>query len=282
MTCPSGFFRGLSLALAHRVEPGAWYMPMTAYFDESGTHGAESPAILVAGFGATVAQWNGCEKRLRKLFDDYEVDKFHAKDFRGTKGDFKGWDIDKKAKFNSRFLRTIDDQLSFGVAGIVSPPEYKTHYRDKEFPRGARRDSAYGICFRAAFVRATKDFHDRPQDWPLNIVLELGHPNGQDAVRIFEEVKNLPKFKGMFGTITFAAKDDCIFLAVADSLAYALFRTQAGFIKHPTEKNAVPVGPCDPPYYVHKLRMSRTMIDKRGLKSLHRICCETHAMRRRS
>jgi hypothetical protein len=259
------------LALAHRLEPKTRYMVMTAYFDESGTHGKESPTNIVAGFGATVQQWNGCEKRLKKLFGDYDVPHFHAKEFRGTDGPFKGWDKDTKGKFLGRFLRITDDQLSFGVAGIMSPTDYRQHYRGKPFPRTSRPDSAYGLCFRTALGRSLLNFCNQPHTWPLNVVLELGHKNAQDAVRVFEEVKNDPRFNGLLGTISFAAKQDCMFLGLADSLAYALFRSTAGYTKHPTNPIAVPLGPCIPPYYVHKLQMSRTLIEKEGLKMLYEM-----------
>jgi hypothetical protein len=71
-------------------------MVMTAYFDESGTHGAESPATIVAGVGGTVAQWTGVEKRLTALYRDFSVKKFNAKDFRGSKKNFKNLDRTKK------------------------------------------------------------------------------------------------------------------------------------------------------------------------------------------
>jgi hypothetical protein len=266
-------FSKLSLALAHRADPRGWCMTMTAYFDESGTHGKDSPAVLVGGFGATVAQWNGCEKRLKKLFADHQIEKFHAKDLQHRKGDFKGWDRQTAARFNSRFLQIIDEQLSFAVAGIVSPADYKAYYRDKPFPRRARPDTIYGICFRTAFVRSTLDFKDKRQDWPLNIVMESGHKNSTDATRIFEEQKKNPRFDRMFGTITFATKKDCIFLALADSFAYTLFRSQAGTAVHPTNPDAVPVGESDPPYYVSRLKMSRTLLEKRGLSYLYKVCC---------
>jgi hypothetical protein len=244
-------------------------MVMTAYFDESGTHGDQSPMIIVAGFGATVAQWTGCEKRLTKLFSDFGVSHFHAKDFRQTKGEFKGWTVTKKGQFLSRFLRITDEQLTFGVAGIMRPEDYKLHYRDKLFPRGKRPDTAYGICFRTALVRSFLDYHDQRHNWPLNVVLELGHPNWKDAERVFKEIRADPRFDGMLGTVSFAAKKDCQFLGLADALAYALFRNTGGYTD--AGKGVVPLGPADPPYYVHRLKMSGTRLDAPGLKKLYSI-----------
>jgi hypothetical protein len=68
--------------------------------------------------------------------------------------------------------------------------------------------------------------------------------------------------------MTFEGKN-ALPLAIANSLAYAMFRMTAGFSKHPTEPNAaVVVGPADPPYYVSKIPMTRTLIDENTLASL--------------
>lgn len=271
------FFEGLHLALAHRFEPGALYMAMTAYFDESGTHGANSPAIIVAGFGATVAQWNGCEKRLKKLFNDYAVRAFHAKEFRGTDGDFKGWDVGRKGKFLSRFLKIIDEQLAFAVSARMAPADYKQYYRENPFPRSVQPDTACGLGFRVALARSLRNYRDQPHDWPLNVVLELGHKNWQDAARTFKELKNDPRFDRMLGTVSFATKVDCIFLGTADALAYALFRNAGGYSERQANPNLMPLGPADPPYYVHQPRMSRILLDARSLRSLYRIHCTSSA-----
>lgn len=87
----SGWVQVLDSAFYWNVKPDRHsYMVTLAYFDESGTHGAESPLVTVAGFIATVEQWNRYERDLRDLFIDFDVKKFHAMDFRQRKGDFKG------------------------------------------------------------------------------------------------------------------------------------------------------------------------------------------------
>jgi hypothetical protein len=265
-----------------RFKSDASYMVMHAYFDESGTHGADSPATIVAGLGATAAQLVGMEKRLSKLFADFGVGTFHAKDVRGTKGDFKGWESGAKAKFNSRFLQILDNQMAFGAAGIVAPEDYRKHYRDKPFPKRVRPDTEYGLCFRITLGRSMLFLRDRPRaDWPLNVVLELGHKNQHDAVRIFEEVKSLPQNAGLLGTVSLASKSDCLFLAVADSLAYSLFRTTAGYTKHPTDPTAVPVGVCDPPYYVHKVPTKKITLRKNDLERFYKDHCQKGSSLRR-
>ena len=62
--------------------------------------------------------------------------------------------------------------------------------------------------------------------WPLNFVLELGHRNSADAVRLFAEFKNDlgPGDQAAIGTISFDYKKTCLPLAIADALVYSTFR----------------------------------------------------------
>ena len=76
---PRGYVGDLDWSLSWRLRPDRLYMAMKGYFDESGTHGAESPVVIVGGFIATVEQWDAYERDLKALLDDYGVKKFHAR-----------------------------------------------------------------------------------------------------------------------------------------------------------------------------------------------------------
>lgn len=264
-----GYVGDLDWSLNWRVNPDRPYMAMIGYFDESGTHGAESPVVIVAGFIATVEQWDAYERDLAPLLTEYGVKKFHAKDFRQTKGDFKGWSSAKKAKFNSRFLRLADEHLACGISAVLSSDAYRLIYRAGDFLRTARPDTQYGLCVRAVLWKAIVFMKDRKQDWPLSMIFERGTGHEGDAIRIFNEVEDglLPEYEGLFRPIAFDTKAASP-LAIADSLAYAIFRMSAGYSKHPTEPNAAVVGPADPPYYVSKIPLSRTLVDENTLKDL--------------
>jgi hypothetical protein len=112
---------------------------------------------------------------------------------------------------------------------------------------------------------------DRKADWPLNFVFETGTHHEAEAASIFFEARDqlLPEYRDAFGSVTFETKA-VLPLAIADSLSYAIFRLSAGYSKHPTEPNAAIVGPADPPYYVHKIPMSRTLIDEDSLAALRK------------
>lgn len=249
--------------------PDHLYMAMTGFFDESGTHGAESPVVIVAGFLATVEQWDAYERDLKTLMAEYSVKQFHAKDLRQHKGDFKGWPTARRATFTSRFLQLADQHLSYGVSTVLESASYHGIYRAGNVLRTAPRDSQYGLCVRAALWKTIVLMRDRKADWPVNFVFEQGNGHEGDAIRVFGEVRDnlLPEYAPMFRSLTFDTKET-VPLAIADSLAYAIFRMSAGYSKHPTEPNAAVVGPSDPPYYVSKIPMSRTLIDENTLAAL--------------
>ena len=247
-------------------------MVMTAYLDESGTHGASSPLTTVAGFIGTAEQWMAYEHAVTELFAEFKVQTFHAIDFRRTKGDFKGWKLPQKAKFNSRFLKLADDHLTAGISMILGTGSYDAIYRSGTFPRKARPDTKYGLCVRSALWKAIVLLVKRKTDWPLNVVLETGNVNAGDAIRVFAEVQEslTTEYASLLGCLSFASKKGCLPLALADSFAYSIFRMTAGYSAHPTEPNACIVGPADPPYYVSKIQMSRTLIDDNTLDQLRR------------
>jgi hypothetical protein len=142
---------------------------------------------------------------------------FHAIKFRTGKGDFKGWSIQKRAKFNSRFLKLADDHLACGLAMILRPDDYTNIYRVGEFRRRAPIDTQYGLCFRTALWKAAVLMKDRAADWPLHIVFENGHKNAGDAIRVFGE-ESLNEYAALLSGLDFASKEKCLPLATADSL----------------------------------------------------------------
>jgi hypothetical protein len=212
-------------------------------------------------FAATVGQWVGYEEALQSLFAQYGVKRFHSRKFRG-----KDWPHKRRAEFHSKFLRLSDENLGFGFAAILKPIEYAEIYRAGEMLRRARPDTEYGLCLRVAMWRAVLFMNERREDWPLNLVMEDGHKNVGDALRVYSEVKeSFPA--GLFNSITFQTKDDCLPLAAADHFAYSLFRFSAGMTGDP-EEVYMPAGPADPPYVVHKIPIRRVLITRESLADL--------------
>ena len=129
-------------------------MAMTAYFDESGTHGEASPAVIMGGFIATIAQWETYQVEISTLLQASGVKVFHAVDFRRRKNDFKNWTRAQSGQFNSKFLKLADDHMSFGLGSILASNTYKSIYRGGSGRPRRVLDSQYGLCFRVSMWRA--------------------------------------------------------------------------------------------------------------------------------
>jgi hypothetical protein len=145
---PSDFIGELCVALAHRWESERRFMILTAYFDESGTHGGSDLSVM-AGFIGDARQWRKFEKRTSKLFKRFKVDIFHTIDVKRTDKDFDGWKVDRKIEFLDEFHHIINETLERGFASILRNDDYD-YYSSLSWPKKTRKDSRYGLLFRAS------------------------------------------------------------------------------------------------------------------------------------
>lgn len=261
-------FCDLELALFHRTDLGAEFMVMTAYFDESGTHGAESPATIFGGMASTAGRWRDFNDAFGDLLRKHGIEKFHAKDFKNRNGPFKRMSFEEYAKFNSSFLHLIDHCVVRGIVIVLPSKPYKEMYRPRFKGMRSRPDSEYGLCFRAAILMYVKELDQGA--FPLVPVLEAGHKNAGDAVRVYNELKALDDI-GALGPMSFETKASCLPLAAADSIAYGMFRTVTGRETH-ENPNIVPSGPALPSYYAGatpgEAKITRVIIDESTLDYL--------------
>jgi hypothetical protein len=258
-------------------------MVLTAYFDESGTH-AGSKLSLMAGFVGDARQWRKFEKRATKLFQRFRVDVFHSIDVKRTDKDFAGWTVNRKIEFLDEFQHIVNETLERGFASILRSTDYD-YYANLPWPKGTRKDSVYGLLFRASLSSATEAaiavprwaFNDEPR---LHVVLESGHRNAPDAVRLYEFFgeKFGQQAKPLAG-LTFATKQDCLPLAAADLFAYSAYRQEAG-----GKPIGIPIKPTksDQSY---KGNAYRVVLERETLDALHQqaiIIANENALAKRS
>ncbi len=244
-------------------------MILTAYFDESGVH-AGSPVSVMAGFIGDARQWRKFEKRAAKLFNRYRVDIFYAIDIKRSDKDFKDWTVDKKIVFWDEFSHITNETLEAGFSAVLRDDEYHQFYADRQRPAKVLKDLKYGILFRAALSAAVDEVLSvtRWKDGKepsLNIVLESGHSNAGDTVRLYELWKrNLPhKHPGALSGLTFQSKANCLPLAAADLIAYGTYQLEIG--NDILGKSKKPLK-ADASYRFHVYRVG---IDKESLESLY-------------
>ena len=203
-------------------------MVLTAYFDESGTH-AGSEVTAMAGFVGDARQWRKFEKRVGKLFQRFSVDVFHTIDVRRTDKDFEGWKVDRKLEFLDEFQHIINETLESGVSSFIRNDDYK-YYCDLGWPKKTRRDSKYGILFRGCLSQIIDYVGHIPlaNEPRLHIVLEDGHKNAEDTVRIYNWAKDRLLQSRALAGLTFKNKKSCLPLAAADLFAYSAWGQEVG------------------------------------------------------
>jgi hypothetical protein len=211
------------VALAYRL---------TAYFDESGTHSGAELSVM-AGFMGDARQWRKFEKRASKLFDRFRVDIFHFTDLRDSDDDFRGWTVDRKIEFIDEFHHVINGTLQCGFAAVLRNEDYE-YYLGLPWPRKARKDSRYGLLFRACMASAIDAAISVPhwvgREPRLNVVIESGHKNAPDTVRLYNFFKARlgAKSEKALAGLTFEAKEGCLPLAAADLLASTVYGQESG------------------------------------------------------
>jgi hypothetical protein len=224
-------------------------MILTGYFDESGTHGGD--VALMAGFTGEAKQWRKFEKRTGKLFRRFRVNIFHNTDLRRGDKEFAGWSVDRKIELLDELSHIANETLMQGFVSILRYDDYK-FYEGLQWPRGTRKDSMYTILFRACLAAAIDGV--AKMKWPgkeptLNIVLEDGHKNADDAMRAYKFFADHTGNRNALAGLTFTNKRGCLPLAAADMLAYSAYRqvTNAkpmGYARRPTKSEASYRGNC--------------------------------------
>ena len=177
-------------------------MSLTAYFDESGTHGG-SPGVVVAGFISMAGGWKSYETELASELSRRDLRVFHANELRS----------ERYKSLHDAHSKIIRRNVLWGISVTLKSSDYKTYYKVPGLPRRTRLDSQYGFCFRMCLMAALNFVSTLPRDWPLTVVAELGHRNAPDATRIFAEVKDslmAPHDRMLSGPLVFDTKEMCV------------------------------------------------------------------------
>lgn len=197
-------------------------MLYTAFFDEADTHGS-TPTIIMACFLGTSRQWELFGRRLRNIQQRYGFKIFHATEFTNKKGEFKGWNDAKCRKLVEELTELVRDNLTEGVTVHLEHDRYMNEYRKPPIPKKMHLDSHYGVCFRACLRQLYAVVQKDGRKDRLDIVIEDGHKNAGDCLRIFDDLKMRLKTRrgiDLLGTFKRAKKDAHPALMLADFLAY--------------------------------------------------------------
>jgi hypothetical protein len=198
---------------------------VVTYIDEAGTHGP-APHMVMGALVGRLGQWSYFDKKWRKMLRRNRIAYFHSKEWKHKQGPFKGWKDDKRAALIERASDIQRDTTLFGLTVKIQQEDYIRNYKSGDRPKKVPLDSMYGLCFRhvVVFVVDTLAKSLNRNDIEVSFVLEAGHKNAGDAVRIFDQMKNDKSGRPVaLGTLALEGKKKFYGLQGADLVSHTFY-----------------------------------------------------------
>lgn len=231
-----GSIGSLALALGTGRGPERLFVIITTFIDESGTHGG--PVHLMGCLVGNVKHWESFDLEWRQHLADNGLTYYHSKKLKHTQGEFKGWKRDQKRRFLTKAAQLTEQHTMLGVTAVMGYSDYNKYYVANERPPEVQLDSKYGLLFRFCLLRIIDLLRYRlgdPDDLDLYFVLESGHVNFGDALRIFNRLKERgpSDIRRVLKTLIPGDKKDYPGLQGADSGAHHGLDNELGRSKPP-------------------------------------------------
>jgi Protein of unknown function (DUF3800) len=225
-----GAIGALALAVFHDWEPDRrLFVIISIFIDESGTHQG-SPIMTLGGRVARLGQWVDFDRAWRRLLKREGLDYFHGTEFRGKKGQFKGWKDARCASFLSEAQKLVGKYTLFGFAVTMKHDDYKDVYRAGNKPNKLKVDSKYGLCFRLCLLHVPRVIRRslKSKTLQVNFVLESGDPGSGDAKPVLDEAKKFAptELSEVLGILSYGDKKTIPGLQAADLIAFSAFHAE--------------------------------------------------------
>ena len=201
----------------------------TAYYDESGTHKG-SPITVLGGFFAPALEWADFDREWRKVLVKHDLRFVRAKQLFHRQGPYRKW-RDKQFEYLwADLLYVLQEHKGFQISKIVLKDEdyYRSYIGDGPYSKRERLDTRYGLCVRVALNFLPMVHHRLKAPGSVNFVVEAGHKNAGDALRIFNDLKNSRSYSWSqsIGAISFGTKPDFPALQAADLVSYWFYKNE--------------------------------------------------------
>jgi len=139
---------------------------VTAYLDESGTHGGATITVM-GGFAGTDSQWLIFEEKWDALKNEYlelQGVPIHATDLLRFKKQYSRWTEAKQLDFVVKACQIVADSGVYGMVASVDTTSYSRHLKAVDGIR-MNIDTAYGTCFRQIMVETCKHVRAVYPEW---------------------------------------------------------------------------------------------------------------------
>lgn len=203
-------------------------MILTAYYDESGTH-AGAPLTVLAGFVAPVEEWAHFDREWFKILRKHGIAYVRAKELFHRQKQFKRWTDKQVRHLWADMLYVLQEHKGvFASKTVILDEDYRLFYISDGPAKRERLDTKYALCFRFLLDWHPVMLRSMRPEGSVNFVLEAGHKNAGDALRVFNELKESPTYpaRDAIGFMSFGSKRDTPGLQAADALAYWFYKTE--------------------------------------------------------
>lgn len=198
---------------------------LKTYMDESGIHDGAA-VVAVAGYISRPKYWRAWTKDWNAAKRPVKV--FHSTDCANFRGEFEGWDKDRRDAFVAKLLPILPRHELGGIVIGIDMNTFK-----QEIGNHPEIKRMFGEPYTACF------------QWAISIIMDIASGNGKgepmafihennayrgDALKAFEYVRDNLNPRGIKMTMGFGAKEEYPPLQAADVLAYE----GAKFVRNPT------------------------------------------------
>jgi hypothetical protein len=198
---------------------------------------------VLAGFAATPLEWEAFEREWTKILKKHSLTHVRAKHLFHRQKQHRGWTDKQVTELWADLMYVIQERQLFASKTYLFENDYRRFYLMDRPERRERLDSRYALCFRSLLHNLPTLCRSRYPGGAVNFVLEAGHCNAQDAVRVYNELKESKEYlpvwtnryrgnKGFrhgdaIGFLSFGTKQSSCALQAADLLAYLCYRAEA-------------------------------------------------------
>jgi len=209
-------------------------LALDAYYDESGSHDGSHLNVL-AGFAARPQQWEAFEREWMKILRKHRITHVRAKHLFHRQRQHKGWKDKQITELWADLMYVIQEREMFASKTYLFEEDYKLFYVSDGPARRERLDSRYALCFRSLLHNLPAVYRTFHLDGDINFVLEAGHRNAGDALRVYSELRENRAFRygDAIGFLSSVKKQSSCALQAADMLAYLCYRVGRANIDDP-------------------------------------------------
>jgi hypothetical protein len=210
-------FRRISRRQPHWVAVVLFEM----YMDETGMH--ENARVTGASaYLARTEQWEFFEIAAKALYDQFGIEGFHATDYETFQGEFKDWDLGKKAAFAKCFFPLLSANTWIGIGNAVVNEDWENALDGHDELRKLLGEPYLG-CFQRIIDRLLISFQLHPPDDRIAVFCEDNDFKGAISEIWDNWFKRIDTQKRLV-SLSFGGKDDFAPLHAADALAYESYK----------------------------------------------------------